>query len=61
MDYSRRYLHDCTRKQKSKYKKEYGRELAEYEAVYPAKIKQLNEKIAELRIHAEKLISGNAA
>lgn len=46
---------------KSKYKKEYEKELAEYEAVYPAKIKELNEKIAELRMHAEKLVSGKAA
>lgn len=46
---------------KSKNKKEYEKELAEYNAVYPAKIKDLNEKTAELRIRAEKLISGKAA
>ena len=46
---------------KSKNRKEYEKELAEYNAVYPAKIKDLNEKTAELRIRAEKLISGKAA
>ncbi|MDE6505301.1 MAG: hypothetical protein K2L42_05450 [Clostridia bacterium] len=44
---------------KSKYKKEYVEALADYEATYPAKIEDLNEKIAELRIRAEKLVSGN--
>ncbi|MBD5632207.1 MAG: hypothetical protein HDP34_03140 [Clostridia bacterium] len=46
---------------KSKYKKEYEKELADYKAVYPAKIKELNEKTAELRARAEKLVSGKAA
>lgn len=46
---------------KSKSKKEYEKQLAEYFAVYPAKIKELEEKTSELRIRAEKLVSGKAA
>ena len=41
---------------KSKYKKQYNKALADYEAVYPAKISQLNGKLAELRTRAEKCI-----
>lgn len=48
----------CT---KSKYKKQYERKLAEYNAVYPAKIKELERKQDELRASSEKLISGKAA
>ena len=44
----------------SKYKKEYQKELAEYNAVYPAKIKELNNKLTELRARAEKRILGKA-
>ncbi|MDE6691310.1 MAG: hypothetical protein K2K04_04995, partial [Clostridia bacterium] len=42
---------------KSKYKKAYEKELAEYNAVYPAKIKELNGKLADLRIRAANCIS----
>ncbi len=45
---------------KSKYKKEYEKALAEYSAVYPAKIKELNGKLADLRVRAAKCISQKA-
>lgn len=45
---------------KSKYKKQYQKELAEYNATYPAKIKELNNKTAELRARAAACISGKA-
>lgn len=45
---------------KAKYKKIYEKELAEYEAVYPAKITELNAKTAELRARAERLVCGKA-
>lgn len=45
---------------KAKYKKQYEKELAEYETVYPAKIRELNNKCAELRARAEKCVSGKA-
>lgn len=45
---------------RSKYKKQYQKALAEYEAVYPAKIKELESKKAELRVRAEKCILGKA-
>ena len=45
---------------RSKYKKQYAKELAEYEKVYPAKIEELNAKTAELRARAERLISNKA-
>ena len=45
---------------KAKYKKQYEKELAEYKAVYPAKIRELEGKMAELRTHAERCISGKA-
>ena len=43
---------------KSKYKKQYKKELSEYEAVYPAKIRELESRQAELRARSEKLILG---
>ena len=42
---------------KSKYKKRYQKELADYNAVYPAKIKELDSKMRELRAQAEKYIT----
>lgn len=45
---------------KSKYKKEYEKELAEYNAVCPAKIKELNDKLSELRMRASRWVSGKA-
>ena len=42
---------------KSKYKKQYQKQLAEYNAVYPAKIKELDIKLRELRTQAEKCIA----
>ena len=41
---------------KSKYKKQYEKELADYNAVYPEKIRELQAKLAELRARAEKCI-----
>lgn len=46
--------------QKSKYKKRYQKELAEYESVYPARIEEAENRQAELRARAEKCISGKA-
>ena len=45
---------------KSKYKKQYEKESAEYYAVYPAKISELEAKQAELRARAEKCVMGKA-
>ncbi|MDE7301334.1 MAG: hypothetical protein K2N47_04105, partial [Clostridia bacterium] len=45
---------------RSKYRKEYQKALAEYEAVYPAKIRELNERCAALRTRAEQIILGKA-
>ena len=45
---------------KAKYKKKYQKELAEYNAVYPAQIRNLESKMAELRARSEKCISGKA-
>lgn len=42
--------------QKSKYKKSYEKAAAEYESVYPAKIKALEEKAEGLRLSAEKCV-----
>lgn len=43
---------------KSKYKKQYQEALARYEQEYPAKIRELEGKQAELRARSEKLILG---
>lgn len=43
---------------KSKHKKKYKKELADYNAVYPVKINELNGKLSELRVRAEKCIAG---
>ena len=45
---------------KSKYKKEYAKELAEYNSVYPEKIRELEKRLAEVRVNASKCISGKA-
>lgn len=45
---------------KSKYKKQYKKELAEYEAVYPAKIKDISNKMLELRESAQNVIMKKA-
>lgn len=43
---------------KAKYKKDYEKSLAEYNAVYPEKIKELSKKQKELRARAQKCICG---
>lgn len=45
---------------KSKYKKQYQKQLAEYNAVYPAKIKELDIKLRELRTQSEKCIAAKS-
>lgn len=45
---------------KAKYQKQYQEACVRYEQEYPAKIRELEGKQAELRIRAEKLISGKA-
>ena len=42
---------------KSSYKKQYQKELANYNSVYPAKIKELDVKLRELRTQSEKCIT----
>ena len=45
---------------KSKYKKQYNKELYDYESVYPAKIRELNGRMTDLRVNAERLVLGKA-
>ena len=50
----------CANSKYKKYMKQYDKETAEYNAVYPAKIKDLENKKADLRTRAEKRILGKA-